>query len=337
MGQKNNFFFAGNPFGSGGPCEVNKSYVRHLHGRVSHLTMAHPIQQFLEIIFKLLTCRVIIFSGVRSIDHLLLPLCRLFHKRILFIMHGCMDYENAVNHYPNARGERNEAMMLRDAQQILCVSEPFRRWVAARYPQYASKTATLTNGINWETLSPACRHSQQRDSRRIILLGGGRITKHNLEVCQAVEMVNKTLDEPFHIDIYGPYYDNDASAVLQTMPYTTWHGSVSHEALLQAMSGAALFIQNSGFEPFSLGVVEALVSGCNILVSQHVGAIDILPGITEDDIIQNPLDIQELSEKIQKQLHVSNNTRLLSSIDRGATSSFTAAERLYQIALNANP
>ena len=248
-------------------------------------------------------------------------------------MHGCMAYENEVNHYLNPRGERNEVLMLQQAHQILCVSEPFRRWVAARYPQYASKTATLTNGISWDMLSSVDADSQQRDKHCIILLGGGRITKHNLEVCRAVERLNEMGEEKFRIVIYGPYYDNDASSALQSMPYTIWNGSVSHEALLQAMSRASLFIQNSSFEPFSLGVIEALVSGCNVLVTQYVGAMDIIPGLTKDDIILNPLDIHEIVEKIQKVMRVGNNERLLSSIDREATSSSSAAEQLYQTAL----
>ncbi len=197
---------------------MNKTYVKHLHGRVSHLTMSFPFFQFPEILIKLLFCRVMIFSGVRNIDHLLLPLCRFFHKKILFIMHGCLAYEDAQNHYHNPRGEQNEALLLQHAHQILCVSEPYRQWVSDHYPHYAAKTATLTNGINWRhfdklsdrgtryeaaghfdkhfdrrSLSPSkSRHFDRlsdrapRDPRRIILLGGGRVTKHNLEVCQAV-------------------------------------------------------------------------------------------------------------------------------------------------------
>lgn len=326
-------FFAGNPFGAGGPCEVNKAYVRHLHGRVLHLNMSHPLLQFPEILLKLLFARVIIFSGIRNIDHLLLPLCRLFHKRILFIMHGCLSYENEVNHYHNPRGDHNEAMMLRDAHQILCVSEPFRGWVSARYPQFASKTATLTNGINWEMLSSSVAGSQQQDKWRIILIGGGRITKHNIDVCRTVGMLNDMGGMLYHIDVYGPYYDNDESEVIAKMPYVTWHGLVTHEALLQAMQGAALFIQNSSFEPFSLGVVEALVCGCNVLLSVNVGARDVIPGIIEEDLITDPANLKELAQKIEWVTKVGNNQRLLSSIDCKATSCETVAEKLYQIAV----
>ena len=326
-------FFAGNPFGSGGPWEVNKAYVRTLHGRMLHLTQANPVLQFLEILLKLLCCRVMIFSGVRNIDHLLLPMCRLFRKRILFIMHGCLEYENGANHYDNPRGERNEALLLQHAHQILCVSEPFRQWVSARYPQYAAKTLTLTNGINWDMLPSSGTMTSTSDPHRIILLGGGRITKHNLEVCQAVALLNETAAEPYQVDIYGTFYPNDNSTLLQSQPCTTWHGEVSHEALLQAMRESALFIQNSTFEPFSLGVVEALVSGCNVLLSVHVGARDVIPALTEEDLITDPTDIQELARRIAQVMQTGNNQRLLTSIDRAATSCEASAERLYQIAM----
>lgn len=344
MRTRTRIFFAGNPFGNGGPWEVNKTYVKHLHGKVSHLTMSSPLLQFPEILLKLLFCRVIIFSGVRNIDHLLLPLCRLFRKRILFIMHGCLAYEDAQNHYHNPRGERNEALLLQHARQILCVSEPYRQWVSDHYPHYAAKTATLTNGINWRSLSLSkSRHFDKhfdklsdrapRDPHRIILLGGGRVTKHNLEVCQAVARLNETRTEPYHIDIYGPFFANDHSALLQAQPYTTWHGAVSHDALLQALCESALFIQNSTFEPFSLGVVEALVCGCSVLLSVHVGARDILPALTEADLITDPTDPQRLARQIEQVLQTGNNQRLLASIDREATSCEAAADRLYQLAV----
>lgn len=326
-------FFAGNHFAEGGPNEVNKAYIHYLQSRVLYLTQSNVLFQFFEIFLKIFICRVVIFSGIRNIDHLVLPLCRLLHKRILFIMHGCLSYEDEINHYSNPRGERNEILMLKSAHQILCVSEPFRQWVAVRYPEYVSKTTALTNGINWDQL-PAASSLQQRDPNRIILLGGGRITKHNLEVCRAVALLNETRGKFYHIDIYGTPYANDHTSLLQSMYYTTWCGSVSHEALLQAMSGAALFIQNSSFEPFSLGVVEALVCGCDVLVSVHVGAIDVIPGISEEDLIKDPIDLQEVADKIEQIMQSGNNQRLLSSIDRQATSCDTAAEQLYQIAYN---
>lgn len=325
-------FFAGNHFGEGGPCEVNKAYISHLRGRMLYLTMSAPLLQFLEIIIKIMYCRVVIFSGIRNIDHLVLPLCRLMHKRILFIMHGCLEYENGVNHYHNPRGECNEVLMLNNAHRILCVSEPYRQWVSARYPQYAEKTVTLTNGINWAMYDATENCSSYRDPHRIILLGGGRVTKHNLEVCRAVEVLNARCEEKFHIDIYGSYYNNDDSEAIAHMPYITWCGTVSHETLLQAMSGAALFIQNSSFEPFSLGVVEALACGCNLLVSVNVGAIDVIPGITDDDLIKDPTDLHELSLKITHVMKNGNNQRLLSSINKQFTSCEYAADALFKMA-----
>lgn len=326
-----NIFFAGNPFGDSGPRIVNRNLIRCIKDEVSFITMRNKLLRFVEVIWKTLRCRLIIFSGVTSYDHVILPICRALKKKIVFIMHGYLEYEDKINRYSNPGGERNEALLLKHSDLILCVSETYMHFIKRCFPQYSDKLSFLTNGIDWEMLDNIRQTDIQRNNRRIVLIGGGRITKKNLEVCKAVDLLNQKNQENFFVEVYGDFLENDLSRDISRMANTVFHPIVPHDKLLEVFGSAFLFVQNSDFEPFSLGVVEALVCGCDILISRNVGAIDILTGLTDNDLISNTSDIEQIAEKIYFISSNSNNQRLLSSIDRDETSIQSSARKLLQL------
>lgn len=321
-------FFAGNHIGNSGPREVNKGYVKYLQDRVLYLKQKQRSFLFIEMIIKLFISKVVIFSGVSSVDHILLVLCKLFNNRIIYIMHGWLKYEDEKNRVKNSRGEKNEALLLKAAHQIMCVSKPFCELIQKEYPHLSSKIDYITNGIDWKILSYQEKKTSI-DDKRIILIGGGRITKRNIEVCKAVKLINERSGLSFHIDVYGIYEKDDDSAEIASMPYTIFHPIIPHEEILDVFATSFLFVQNSDFEPFSLGVVEALSCGCNILISTNVGAADIIPGLTNNDIITDTSDVEQIAEKIYLLYHSQNSVRLYESIDKNKTSTETAAKKLF--------
>lgn len=46
-------FFAGNPFGFGGPRQVNRNLLKHFDDRVAFLHHSHKILYFIEMMFKI--------------------------------------------------------------------------------------------------------------------------------------------------------------------------------------------------------------------------------------------------------------------------------------------
>ena len=78
-------------------------------------------------------------------------------------------------------------------------------------------------------------------------------------------------------------------------------------------------------------MVEALSMGCNLLVSQNVGALSILNQIEATDVINNPEDIDEIGEKIIYNLTHSNHERLLASIEKDKTSWEATNQKLNEI------
>ena len=85
---------------------------------------------------------------------------------------------------------------------------------------------------------------------------------------------------------------------------------------------------------YNLGVIEALACGCNVLMSCNVGAREVIKGLTDNEVINDVMDISEIKLKIRQVIQTSNNERLWSSIDKVSTSNEASTERLLTIASN---
>lgn len=328
--------FAGNHFGIGGPIEVNNNLINALGSRVSYLHYKSKAPRFLELIIKIIISDTIIFSGVSNIDHITVPLSKKLHKTIYFIMHGCLELEDSANNAPNPRGEKNEKILLENADYILCVSPTFKDMMKKRYSAFQNKFGVLTNGVNWNYLIDLIKDSQniQRDKNRIILFGGGRTTKRNLSVCKAIHELNTEQKLHLYIDLYGHESSSNELTEIKKIPEVHFHHVIPHKEILKEFASSLIFIQNSEFEPFSLGVVEALMCGCDLLISQYVGAKDIIDSLHKEDVIYNPQDINELKDKISILIEHPNNSRLLNGINRNQTGIEVAADRLLEIIYN---
>lgn len=325
-------FFAGNLFGDGGPMVVNKNLVKPLKKDISYLTCNNPYFRVIETIYKILSASIIIFSGVTRYDQITIPICKLLHKKIIYIMHGCLKIENPLNgNYANKRGIINEQSLIENANLILCVSTTFKNLILKHYPQHNHKIDVLTNGIDWESLK-ITEINNKRDPNRIILMGGGRRTKRNLIICKAIQNINELYGTHYHISVYGTYSINDDSKEISQIPCVTYHECIPRLQVLKELQQSKLYIQNSDFESFSLGVIEALCCGCDILISQNVGAKDIIPNLSDDDIIFDTTNLSHIKQRIIQIMKVGNNKKLLDSIDKEKTSIESAANKLIKFA-----
>lgn len=322
-------FFLGDHFHAGGPNEVNKNLLSVLAGRVDFVKQKNRYLRRIERIFKILFSDVVVCSGVyATIYEILLAHC--LCRKIIYLMHGCLYLETGVF-------SKIEDLLLKYSDLILCVSNSYRNFISSYKPfsVYERKMQVLTNAINWKEYDKfPIANEFVRDRNRIILIGGGRILKRNLQVCQAIYNINKNKGTEYKVDVYGYFRDTDDSRLIAEMPNVQFHHVIPHEQLLMEFQKSVLFIQNSEFESFSLGVVEALMCGCNILISKNVGARDVISGLLETDIIYDPLRLEEISVKIENVLKIGNNERLLSSIDRYTTSVEYSAQHLLDYANN---
>lgn len=323
---KRHILFAGNYWINTGPSIVNKNLVNNLPPEILRLKSRNLIALMFECLWKMAKSRIVIFSSMSNFDYFRILLAKLFQNKIVYIMHGCLELEFKANKANNRIGLVNERLMLKNADKILCVSKQYRDLMSLQYPMYSNKMDVLSNGIDWQSYSKlTCRRERKR---QIILIGGGRVTKRNLQVCKAVERINHNTAEIVNVIVYGNYMQCDDSDEIAAFSFVEFYDILPHDLFLEKLQESQLFIQNSDLESFSIGLIEAVACGCDILFSKNVGAREVFGEIQSEDQIENPLDINEIEEKIRYILEHSNNKRLLCSIDKKSTSIETAGQKL---------
>lgn len=318
-------FFAGQHFSENGPSEVNKNIIRYLPKGIAYIRYKNKYLMRLESLLKILWCNVYILSALGHKEYEI-RFAKFFKKKIIYIMHGFGQDDGPQIH-------ARETKLLPITDKILCVSRPFCELAKHKFPQYAYKMDVLTNGISWDKIqNTSITNDYLRNENEIVLVGGGRLIKQNLPVCLAIEELNDEMCLSLHVNVYGEYNMADDSPKIASIPHVTFHGLIPHRELLRKYKSSKLLIQNSVIEPFGLAVIEALVCGCDILVGKNTGAIEVLNGITDDDIIQDYSNISEIKRKIINVLEKSNNSRLFNSIDKEKTTWQTTTKKMIEYA-----
>lgn len=323
---RKHILFAGNYWINTGPSIVNKNLVNNLPPETLRLNRRNLFALMFECLWKMTKSRIVIFSSMSNFDYFRILLAKMFHNRIIYIMHGCLELEFRANKVKNRIGLANERLMLKNADKILCVSKQYRDLMSLQYPMYSHKMDVLSNGIDWESYSKLKKSRERK--RQIILIGGGRVTKRNLQVCKAVERINHCKEDIVNVIVYGDHMQCDDSNEIAAFPFVEFKEILPHDLFLKKLQESQLFIQNSDLESFSIGLIEAVVCGCDILFSKNVGAREVFGEIMTEDQIENPLDINEIEDKIKYILDHPNNKRLLCSIDKKSTSLETAGQKL---------
>lgn len=318
-------FFAGQYRGENGPAEVNKNIVAFLPNYVARLRSRNRYLMRLEVLCKICWCDVIILSAIGHKPYEI-RLARFLKRKIIYIMHGFAEDDSPFLH-------KMETCLLPYVDKILCVSTPFCQLAQKRFPQCSDKMEVLTNGIAWGKIEKEfIGKNIKRENHEVILIGGGREIKRNLIVCEAIEQINREKGIHLHVSVYGEYIEEDDSPRIKKIPCVTYYGLIPHNELLKKYKMSRLFVQNSRIEAFGLAVVEAIIGGCDILLSKNVGAIDVISSIQPMDIINDFEDIKEIQEKIIYILEHPNNSRIIHGIDRENSSPKKAVEKLLEIA-----
>lgn len=315
-----------------GPSNVNKDFKRYLSEKMYFLKYKNKILRAIEVIIHVFLSDTVIISGLSVINNLALDVAVISHKHIIYLMHGCYAYESKMNLFKeNKKAIRLEQKMLRKSHKIITVSERYMGFVSELFGEYADKLTFINNGIEWSDYEKTNVH-EMRDPFLILSMGGGRPQKNNIVVCDAVKILNEKYNLPFRYVVLGRDYLDTPK--IKEKEYTEYVGQVPRNEVEVWLHKTSIYIQNSSFESFGLAPIEALCHGCNILLSQNIGAISILKTVSEDDLIKDCMDSEEIAEKIIKVYKNNNQARLIKGIDRSTSSCRYSAKRLLNIAEN---
>lgn len=333
-----------------GPANVTAALIKKLPRNTLVLKSSGKLMRLLELIFKMPFCTHIVLSGHSKQNIYALKLAAVCRKKSIFIMHGCVEHENALNGVPDEDMNRVERKVLAESNLILAVSPVFEEWLKTNYSEYADKIKCLVNGVEWEAFCTASDNAEDAENGKkndfqqknlhkndsenqyiITSVGGGMPRKKIAVLCEAVEILcNQGVD----CLLYVAGAKGKDTSLLEKSDRCIDLGLIDRKKLKSLLHQSDLYIQNSSFETFGLAPIEALCSGCNVLFSKNIGALCIFDNtkLSTDDIIDNCVDAAEIATKIKAVLESPNHDRLMEAIDRANTGYDTRAEELLKFA-----
>lgn len=312
-----------------GPGIANK-HVRDSLNKLykTKCSMAHgKVRRILEAIKYINNSNVLLICSVSKLNYLAVQIAKAKNKPIIYLMHGYASYEAEIANPYISESEllriRNYEKFIYDASfRIVCVSKYSMAFMKKRLPQYTNKLDYIYNVIDITVFKKICQEKKTfRKQKRILSVGGGMKQKRNLVVAKSVDKYFVDLE----FVVVG-FLQEDGEEI-KSLNCVTWFNHLSHEKLCQLMSESDIYIQNSIFETFGLAIIEALYAGCSILISKHVGCIDLFDSITEHDIIYDVEDEKEIANKIRHLLQNPNNHRMLNGFRNEQVSEKFQADR----------
>lgn len=169
----------------------------------------------------------------------------------------------------------------RHVNRIVCVSENIRRRFSEQYPEHASKTTVVPNGVALDRFVPG---EERTDTLNLGMLGSLHPVKRIYEAILTVHDLRIRGYRPhLHIGggpVAGGYFDSYAIATRRLVEklgldtHVTFHGHVSDPA--RWLQGIDVFLSNSYWEGQQVALLEALASGCYCVAHAWDGAEEVL-------------------------------------------------------------
>lgn len=316
-------FLIGDYYSGTGPANVTARYIEYIPGVIYQKTR-NKLLRGAELIFKIMRSDVLLLSGHSKQNILSLRVAHLLNKKGAYLMHGCVEHENAINGVSDDGMTRTERTTMELCDAIYAVSKQFAKWLKENYPEYADKIFTAENGIDAPIFSAS---DEKRKPYQLISIGGGMPRKMIKYIAEAVTKIREEEDF-FDVRLVVVGDKGLDTKTINSYPCVSNLGLVDHDTCLRLLDQSALFVQNSCFETFGLAPVEALGHGCGILMSKYIGAMELFDNLKSSDVIEDYSDVDEIAEKIKGILVNSNNERLLGALDLKSYSWDTRAKEI---------
>lgn len=287
------------------------------------------IGRTIEVLKKIVASDIIVICSKSQINYLAIRLAKLFHKKSYYIMHGCSSFEAKLSN-PNISKRKLQSLMdyerliVVNTDKTICVSEFFMNFMKRRMPEYKDKFAYIYNCIDMKRIkTQACPHDGRLS--QIASIGGGMKGKNILTISEAAQKLKPVLP----VVVIGA--DGEDSVAIKAQSNTEWNGLMTHSDVIKVLSKSEIYVQNSTFETFGLAAIEALYSGCDLLISDHMGCKNLFSTLTDYDVINDVNDIDEISKKLEYLRQNSNNERLMKGFRKECVSHQWQLEKLTQI------
>lgn len=253
--------------------------------------------RILELLIRMPFCNTVCFCSFSVLDVYGIKLAKFLKKNTAYLMHGYIEFEDKINHIiPSTRELATERYIIENVNTLICVSELLANKIRQDYSN-RDNIYVIYNIVNITR-----KHEIEKDPLMILSTGGGMPRKNNLAICEAIKNINNglTRNKKIRYIVAGKSYDYEEE--FKKYDFVDFIGDVSHDEVLRLMSKSKIYIQNSIFETFGLAVVESIECGCDVILSKNIGALEVIKGLKDGDIINDSNRIVELEEKIMAKI-----------------------------------
>lgn len=316
-----------------GPALANKLLVKGINEENKIITnQTNKFLRIVEFIFKIFLCTDVCFCSFSKFNKAGIRVAKLFKKNVYYIMHGYKSYEYQMN---SANFEKSiytdikklEKYIFSEVDRIFCVSQKFKFFMQQEQPTYSHKFDYNYNGIDTEIYANSKNIRTSKKERQIMSVGGGMPQKNNLTICKAIELLNDTYNMNLSFIVVGNSFGQKET--FKKYDFVDYYEKLPHGKVISLMLESQLYIQNSIFESFGLSIIEAMMCNCELLISEYVGALDLLDTLLdEEDIIFDVYDYREIAKKIKKKIENPKEKDLEKNIDIDSFSYKVAGKEL---------
>ena len=274
---------------------------------------------------------------------------RALNPRMRIVLHMHCDWLSQLDH--NMIEHR-----LRKADLILACSRYVTDRIRQSFPSLAGRCQTLYNGVDLATFINDPKKNEKRFELKQLLFVSRVTPEKGLHIL--LDAFKEVIEKNPHVrlEIVGPltaytlgsiiwlsedskvqklasfyrkgsltsYFDYLAHKLisLSISNNVTFHGQIPHEQVVKFYQEADIFIQPSVYEPFGMGIIEAMA--CQVpVVATRVGGI---PEIVEDGrtgLLVERLDARALANAILELLSDEDLRRKMGKIGRERVESFS--------------
>ena len=306
-------FLLGDFDSDNGPGNANKQ-IRNalsLKYEIEYSRAVNKIERIFEMYRGIRDSDLLLICSASKINYLAVNNAKKCGKKIIYLMHGYTSYERQIENPGLSDTEMKkvheyEQFIFNEVDRIVCVSRRSMKFMKSQLVQYAEKIDYIFNIVETDNIRKICKENDKRKKQNQILsIGGGMKQKNIITLAEVIDNMKKNLN----LIVVGKN-ENDGEKI-KSFDCVTWIDHLSHKELLRLMTESNIYIQNSVFETFCLAIIEALFAGCNLLISNSTGCLDLFENCTENDIIYDVYDQKEIAKKIQYLLDNPNNKRLM--------------------------
>lgn len=304
-------FMLGDFQSENGPGNANKQIKSVLSQKfiVTYSSATKKVMRLFEAYNGIKNSDILILCSKSNINYIAIKIAKKMNRKVIYLMHGCASLESKIAN-PNIsrkslkKIESYEKFIYTFSDCIVCVSKHFMEFMKKQIPEFSNKLDYIFNIVDIKNIENLCKEKKLENQNKILSVGGGMKRKNNLILAEIVDKYFPNVT----FTVVGAELEEGKN--IKAIPCVNWIEHLPHDKLCQLMGEHTLYIQNSSFETFGLAVIEALYAGCSLLLSKEIGCIDLFETITDNDIINDVTDEEEIRRKIKHILQEPNNKRL---------------------------